>query len=174
MHTYLLFIPIFCSDLLSCFPLVSCRLFIPIPFPAAWSEIFVHTSYLLTTASVFIILSFQFKVSNQNLNWLRTAKLSFNLSKYFAWRNTNQVLKVCFRALKPTVRQGSTPSRSQLINELPWELLPFRTNPTPDTPLRWEKWRVQYKLALLATENIILDIVVGPKPETEELALEPI
>ena len=33
----------------------------------------------------------------------------------------------------------------------------FWDKPTPDLPLRCEKWRVQYKLALLAKENIILD-----------------
>ena len=36
---------------------------------------------------------------------------------------------------------------------------------TPNPPLRWVKWRVQYKLALLAKENIILDMLLGPKPE---------
>ena len=34
----------------------------------------------------------------------------------------------------------------------------FWDKTTLDPPLRWEKWRVQYKLALLAKENIILDI----------------
>ena len=33
---------------------------------------------------------------------------------------------------------------------------PFWDKLTPDSPLRWEKWSVQYKLALLAKENIIL------------------
>ena len=51
---------------------------------------------------------------------------------------------------------------------------PFWDKPTPDPPLRWEKWRVQYKLALLAKENIILDMLLGPKPEMVELPLEPI
>ena len=50
----------------------------------------------------------------------------------------------------------------------------FWDKPTPDPPLRWEKWRVKYKLALLAKENIILDTLVGPKPEMVELPLEPI
>ena len=51
---------------------------------------------------------------------------------------------------------------------------PFCDKPTPDPPLRWEKWIVQYKLALLAKENIILDTLLGPKPEMVELPLEPI
>ena len=51
---------------------------------------------------------------------------------------------------------------------------PFWDKPTPDPPLRWEKWRVRYKLALLAKENIILDTLLGPKPEMVELPLEPI
>ena len=51
---------------------------------------------------------------------------------------------------------------------------PFQDKRTPNPPLRWEKWRVQYKLALLAKENIILDTLLGPKPEMVELPLEPI
>ena len=51
---------------------------------------------------------------------------------------------------------------------------PFWDKPTPDPPLHWEKWRVQYKLAMLAKENIILDTLLGPKPEMEELSPEPI
>ena len=50
----------------------------------------------------------------------------------------------------------------------------FWDKPTPDPPLRWAKWRVQYKLALLAKENIILDTLLGPKPEMVELPPEPI
>ena len=44
--------------------------------------------------------------------------------------------------------------------------------PTLDPPLLWEKWRVQYKLALLANENTILDTFLGPKDETVDLPLE--
>ena len=51
---------------------------------------------------------------------------------------------------------------------------PFWDKPTPDPPLGWEKCRVQYKLALFAKENIILDTLLGPKPEMVELPLEPI
>ena len=50
----------------------------------------------------------------------------------------------------------------------------FWDKPTPDFPLRWEKWRVQYKLALLAKEKIILDTLLGPKPKMVDLPLEPI
>ena len=50
----------------------------------------------------------------------------------------------------------------------------FWDKPTPDPTLRWEKWRVQYNLALLAEENIILDTLLGPKPEMLDLQLEPI
>ena len=51
---------------------------------------------------------------------------------------------------------------------------PFLGKPTPHPPLRWEKWRVQYKLALLAKENFFLDTLLGPKPEMVELPLEPV
>ena len=48
----------------------------------------------------------------------------------------------------------------------------FWDKPKPDPPLRWEKWRVQYELALLAKENIILDSLLGPKLEMVDLPLE--
>ena len=51
---------------------------------------------------------------------------------------------------------------------------PFWDKPTPHSPLRWEKWRVENKLALLAKEHITLDTLLGPKPEMVELPLEPI
>ena len=50
----------------------------------------------------------------------------------------------------------------------------FWDKPAPDPPLRWVKLRVQYKLALLAKANIILDTLLGPKPEIVDLPLEPI
>ena len=50
----------------------------------------------------------------------------------------------------------------------------FWVKPTPHPPLRWEKWRIQYRLALLAKENNILDILLGPKHEMVDLPLEPI
>ena len=45
---------------------------------------------------------------------------------------------------------------------------------TSDPPLRWEKWRVQYKLALLAKGNIFIDTLLRSKPEMVDLPLEPI
>ena len=56
----------------------------------------------------------------------------------------------------------------------PLRIDPFWDKPTPDRLLRWEKWRVQYKLALLAKENIIIGTLLGPKHEMVELPLEPI
>ena len=41
--------------------------------------------------------------------------------------------------------------------------------PTPVPPLCCEKWSVQYKLALSARENIILDTLLGPKPQMVDL-----
>ena len=50
----------------------------------------------------------------------------------------------------------------------------FWDRPKHEPPLRWEKWRVQYKMALLTKDNIILDTLLGPKPEMVDLPLEPI
>ena len=46
--------------------------------------------------------------------------------------------------------------------------------PTPVPPLCCEEWSVQHKFALSVRENIILDTLLGPKPEMVDLPLEPI
>ena len=51
---------------------------------------------------------------------------------------------------------------------------PFLEKPSADPPLKWEKWRMQAKLALLAKENITLEVLLEPKPENVQLPLEPI
>ena len=50
---------------------------------------------------------------------------------------------------------------------------PFWERPTSDPPLRWEKWRIQVKLAIIARENITLDTLLQPKPTTVRLLDEP-
>ena len=40
-------------------------------------------------------------------------------------------------------------------------------------PIRWEKWRIQVKLAILARENITLDTLLQPKPTMVRLPAEP-
>ena len=59
--------------------------------------------------------------------------------------------------------QPATQKRTPLGIEPFWE--------KPSAPL---KWQMQAKLALLAKENIALDILLEPKPETVQLPLEPI
>ena len=56
----------------------------------------------------------------------------------------------------------------------PLKIDAFWEKPTPGPPLRWEKKRVQYKLALLAMQYIIPDTLLVPKPEKVDLPLEPI
>ena len=56
----------------------------------------------------------------------------------------------------------------------PLGIEPFWEKPSADPPLKWEKWRLQAKLALFAKENITLDILLEPKPENVQLPLEPV
>ena len=49
---------------------------------------------------------------------------------------------------------------------------PFWEKTSADPPLKWEKWQMQAELALLAKENIALDILLEPKPENVQLRLE--
>ena len=55
----------------------------------------------------------------------------------------------------------------------PLSIEPFWECPTSDPPIRWEKWRIKVKLAILARENITLDILIQPKPTTARLPAEP-
>ena len=55
----------------------------------------------------------------------------------------------------------------------PLSIEPFWERPTSDAPNRWEKWRIQVKLAILARENNTLDTLLQPKPTTVRLPAEP-
>ena len=55
----------------------------------------------------------------------------------------------------------------------PLTIKPFWERPTSDPLIRWEKWRIQVKLAILARENITLDTLLQPKPTTVRLPAEP-
>ena len=57
--------------------------------------------------------------------------------------------------------------KTPLSIELFWE------RPTSDPPIRWEKWRIQVKLAILARENITLDTLLQLKPTHVRLPVEP-
>ena len=63
------------------------------------------------------------------------------------------------------------PARKSRITPLSIE--PFWERPTSDPPIRWEKWRIQVKLAILARENITLDTPLQPKPTHVRLLVEP-
>ena len=65
-------------------------------------------------------------------------------------------------------------AQSATQKRTPLGIEPFWEKPSADPPLKWEKWQMQAKLALLAKENIALDTLLEPKPETVQLPLEPI
>ena len=58
--------------------------------------------------------------------------------------------------------------------QTPLGIFAFCDKPIPYPPVRWEKWGVQYKLALLAKESIILGTFLEPKPQMVDLPLKPI
>ena len=65
-------------------------------------------------------------------------------------------------------------TQSATQKRTPLGIEPFWEKPSADPPLKWEKWQMQAKLALLAKENIAFDILLEPKPEAVKLPLEPI
>ena len=44
---------------------------------------------------------------------------------------------------------------------------------TPESPLRWENWRTQLKLAILAREGIVVDLLLADHQEHVVLPLNP-
>ena len=53
--------------------------------------------------------------------------------------------------------------------QTPLSIEPFWEPPTSDPPIRWEQWRIQVKLAILARENILLDTLIQPKTTAVKL-----
>ena len=45
------------------------------------------------------------------------------------------------------------------------EIQPFSEKATLEPPLRWEYWRTQLKLAILAREGIVADLLLADPPE---------
>ena len=59
------------------------------------------------------------------------------------------------------------------LRKTPLSIEPFWERATSDHPIRWEKWRIQVKLAIVARENITLDTLLQPKPTRVRLPAEP-
>ena len=64
--------------------------------------------------------------------------------------------------------------QSATLKRSPHGIEPFWEKPSADPPLKWEKWQMQAKLALLAKESLALDILLETKPEAVQLPVEPI
>ena len=65
-------------------------------------------------------------------------------------------------------------AQSATQKRTPLEIEPFWEKSSADPPLKCEKWQMQAQLVLLAKENIALDTLLEPKPETVQLPLEPV
>ena len=55
----------------------------------------------------------------------------------------------------------------------PLGIQPFWEKATLEPPLQWEYWRTQLKLAILAQEGIVVDILLADTPEHVILPPEP-
>ena len=51
---------------------------------------------------------------------------------------------------------------------------PFWEKPTLEPPLRWDHWQIMLKLAILAKEGILVDILREDSPDKVTLPPEPI
>ena len=59
------------------------------------------------------------------------------------------------------------------LRKTPLSIEPFWERAKSDHPIRWEKWRIQVKLEVLARENITFDTLLRPKPTHVRLPAEP-
>ena len=64
--------------------------------------------------------------------------------------------------------QSATKERALLGIELFWE------KPTLELPLRWDRWQIMLKLAIVAKEGISIDILLGDRPDKVTPPPEPI
>ena len=55
----------------------------------------------------------------------------------------------------------------------PLGIQPFWEKATLEPPLRWEYWRTQLKLAILALEGIVVDLLLADPPKHVVLPPEP-
>ena len=65
-------------------------------------------------------------------------------------------------------------AQSETQMRTPLGIEPFWEKPSAYPPLKWEKWQMQAKLALLAKEKIALDILFESKHQKVRLLLEPV
>ena len=154
----------FYSDRISCLPPVNCLLFILISFPAARSDITVHTSYFVdnyyTFHNVDFAIQFQFsetfykfcstELSSKRNNFFLQTKYNSNFETAFSRRKADSILR------KYVFAQSAK-------KQTPLGIDAFWDKTTPDPPLQ----RKNVGLAVLAKKNIILDTLFGLKQSTE-------
>ena len=108
----------------------------------------------------------RFAKRTQEQNFVKCTRRTSTLNKN---SNSDSHCKIKYTILIVyDMAQSATQKRTPLGIE------PFWEKPSADLPLKWEKWQMQEKLALLAKENIALDVLLEPNPENVQLPLEPI
>ena len=143
-------------------------------FPASWSDMSDHNFFSCLQALESILSNSYFKISCSSLFVSHTA--SKQKQTKFGSRSANRTFE------RSKLTRIASDCRIQIVYDMaqpankrtPLEKGASWDKPTPDPLLGWEKWRVQYKFALLAKENIFPDTLLGPKPEMLDLPLKPI
>ena len=144
----------------------------------------------------------QFKISNLNINFAKqinrqqvhatfatriplkseTQKESFTkfkLSSGNAQRNTQNSYqpKLANRPAKTfNYRKRFLYDMAQSASEsrkTPLPIEPLRGRVTSEPQIRWENWRIQVKIAMLARENILLDTLLQAMPTHVRISAEP-
>ena len=109
----------------------------------------------------------KFSLLNTNLvvETLRKITNNFVAAKIVKWLSKHTQLQKTISVRHDVV--------SSPIPQGPLSIEPFWERATSDPPIRWEKWRIQVKLAIVARENITLDTLLQPKPTHVRLLVEP-
>ena len=117
----------------------------------------------------------------QSLDWIRTAILLNKSNKFRvnsdSRRDSIIILRQRFRSAKTILIAKRSYNMAQSAvkdsGKSPLGTQPFWEKATLEPPLRWEYWRTQLKLAILAREGIVVDILLADPPEHVILPPEP-
>ena len=133
-----------------------------------------HAFKICSYALQFILLVLQINQLNNSLSSLPSASKR-KLFKSGSCSSNHSLSKIKRTRIASSYSISSEYDMAQpATKRTPLGIDAFWDKSAPDPHLHWEKWRVQYKLVVLAKENIILDTLLRPKPEMVEFPLEPI
>ena len=105
------------------------------------------------------------KLSKTRINTDSLRYSSVNLRQLICNKNTVQLVILRYNMAQSAIKDSG---------QSPLGIQPFWEKATLEPPLRWENWRTQLNLAILAREGIAVDLLLADPPEHVVLPPEPV